>query len=50
MTALNKTSGLWSARLSRAVRQLEAGGGSDVQGYGPDCCWVICNICCWVRC
>jgi hypothetical protein len=50
MTALNDTGVLWSTRLPRAVDGLYACGEGDAGPVQPDCCWLICNVCCWVRC
>ena len=46
MVAVNETSELWTTRLETLL-SLE---GSDVDGPAPDCCWFICNLCCWVMC
>jgi hypothetical protein len=44
MISLNRTSALWS-------RWLCAGGPEAVAVEpGPECCWQICHICCWVVC
>jgi hypothetical protein len=48
MRSLNQTSALWSHRLRRAAGEAAALG--DSPDPGPDCCWFICNICCWVVC
>jgi hypothetical protein len=47
MVALNKTSSLWTKRmpvLARDSRKLSA----SPDEPGPLCCFLICNICCWV--
>ncbi len=40
MTSLNLTAELWTVTLKL----------DDSHDPGPDCCWVICNICCWLAC
>jgi hypothetical protein len=50
MTALNDTAVLWSTRLKQAADGQRASGEGDAGEVGPDCCWLICNLCCWVRC
>lgn len=46
MTALNDTAELWTVSLEQAASATGASSGE----YGPDCCWLICNICCWLLC
>jgi len=43
MTAINDTSTLWSAALTRTDAC------SHLIEFGPDCCWFY-PVCCWVRC
>ena len=44
MTPLNRTATLWSRRLCAASAE------DAIPEPGPECCWQICNICCWVAC
>jgi len=46
MSALNETSELWTFQMSKAEGAASESSGSIV----PDCCFVICDICCWVVC
>jgi hypothetical protein len=48
MVALNKTASLWSKRLPVLARERGklSSGESDVT---PNCCFLLCNVCCWVN-
>jgi hypothetical protein len=48
MVAVNTTATLWSKRLVMAARQRTQSPGVD--GVTPNCCWIVCNICCYVTC
>ena len=45
MVALNKTSTLWSKRLPVLARESRR---ASIDDPGPMCCFLICNICCWI--
>jgi hypothetical protein len=47
MVALNKTASLWNKRLPVLAREGKRLGSSE-SGVTPNCCFVFCNICCWV--
>jgi hypothetical protein len=47
MTALNDTLTLWTTHLLSLSLAADSDGPEDV---GPDCCWFICDLCCWVKC
>ena len=32
----------------KGLRHIASAFGPEQEG--PNCCWVICNICCWVKC
>ena len=53
-TWLLSAAGLREAIAQEAVTQeagaQEAGAESHIERPGPNCCWVICNICCWLAC
>jgi hypothetical protein len=52
MTAINDTSMLWTTRLLSVLQARDAASDTDAdrERPGPDCCWLLCDICCWVRC
>jgi hypothetical protein len=48
MVALNGTATLWSKRLTAIARQRAQA--SAVDGVAPNCCFLLCDLCCWVVC
>jgi len=48
-TWLLSAAGLREALAQEALAE-DAGAQSDREKPGPNCCWVICNICCWLAC
>lgn len=52
MVSLNKTATLWNTRLVARGRRAQRTGMAAPDGPlpGPDCCFFICNICCYVAC
>lgn len=47
MVALNKTASLWSKRLPVLAREGRKPSGL-ANAVTPNCCFVFCNVCCWV--
>ncbi len=47
MVALNKTASLWSKRLPVLAREGGKPGGLR-NAVTPNCCFLLCNVCCWV--
>ena len=50
MVSLNKTATLWSKRLTAHGRDGQSTRCDTADGPGPNCCFFLCNICCYVIC
>ncbi|NIR01203.1 MAG: hypothetical protein GTN78_13555 [Gemmatimonadales bacterium] len=50
MTAVNETEVLWTRRLPCVAEFERTSESGESEGITPDCCWFICNVCCWIMC
>jgi hypothetical protein len=48
MVALNTTASLWSKRLPVLAREGKKLGSAE-KDVTPNCCFILCNVCCWVN-
>ncbi|MFB3883490.1 MAG: hypothetical protein ACE149_19665 [Armatimonadota bacterium] len=46
LIALNPAPQLWSKWLLPTAEERQP----TVEAGGPDCCYLMCEICCWVAC